>query len=188
MKRIASRRISKCKGPRGWNRLARPKPGGDQCAWHAVSPGRGIGAGLRGAVGSHGPWGNDRDIMIPGSVGNHRGLLHENNYENSITLMCGEWLAQNSKKRVAGRGGGVLAGPDPSGCDSQEDSHQDRRWVLPVPAEAPLLSHPGLHFILNKKETLTTKLKENENDREKLNSPINIFTKVEKNLIQALYL
>lgn len=80
--------------------------------------------------------------MIPGSVGNHRGLLHENNYENSITLMCGEWLAQNSKKRVAGRGGGVLAGPDPSGCDSQEDSHQDRRWVLPVPAEAPLLSHP----------------------------------------------
>lgn len=142
MKRIASRRISKCKGPRGWNRLARPEPGGDQCAWHAVSPGRGIGAGLRGAVGSHGPWGNDRDIMIPGSVGNHRGLLHENNYENSITLMCGEWLAQNSKKRVAGRGGGVLAGPDPSGCDSQEDSHQDRRWVLPVPAEAPLLSHP----------------------------------------------
>lgn len=72
-------------------------------------------------VGSQGPWGNDKDIMIPGCVGNHRGLLHENNYENGITLMGGEWLARNSKKRVAGRGGGVLAGPDLSGHGSQED-------------------------------------------------------------------
>lgn len=65
---------------------------------------------------------------------------------------------------------------------------QNLNRTLFITRDHNLLSHPGLHFILNKKETLTTKLKENENDREKLNSPINIFTKVEKNLIQALYL